>query len=77
MSVGRGIGIGAPGLAGTPSRHQTIPAKCADEGHPGVTFHPQMNQTWCLCGAVITVGNAVVWPKPTDCGGPLVACHHT
>ncbi|WP_207009804.1 hypothetical protein [Nocardioides aromaticivorans] len=74
--IGRGIGMGAPGFGGTPSPHQTIPAKCGGEGHPGVTYNPWHDTTWCLCGEVVTKGNRVVWPKPTDCGGPLVHCRH-
>lgn len=35
-------------------RHQL----CADMNHPGVTYNPLYNRTWCLCGAVIPPATA-------------------
>ena len=36
---------------------RTRPDLCAEHGHPGVTYHPQMDKTWCLCGEVVRDGN--------------------
>lgn len=70
------IGVAAPGLVGDPGPHQHRPARCADHGHPGVTYHPQMDRTWCLCGVVVRDGNTVTWPKADGCHGPLTDCAH-
>lgn len=48
------------------------PERCAAAGHPGMTFNPFLDATWCLCGAVIRKGR----PDTVDqhlacCGGPL------
>ena len=32
-------------------------AWCEERGHPGTTFNPLMNQTWCACGEVVTAGD--------------------
>ena len=78
------IGVVGHGIS-TPSRHATRPDLCASHGHPGVTYHPWLaadlthstaGSTWCLCGQVVVDGDHIVWPKPDDCGGPLVTCHH-
>ena len=45
------------------------PDLCAEQGHPGVTYHPQMDRTWCLCGDVIRDGNH--FTHAACCGGPL------
>lgn len=71
MSLGLGIGVGAVGHGGKPSPYRTRPDLCGEHGHPGVTYHPQMNRTWCLCGEVVTDGNTVTWPKADGIGGPL------
>lgn len=47
--------------AGSPSPTRNRPDRCVSHGHPGVTFHPQMNKTWCLCGEVIRDGEQVDW----------------
>lgn len=47
------------------------PERCAEHGHPGVTFNPREGKTWCLCGAVVVEGDAVVTPHAACCGGPL------
>lgn len=82
MSALLGIGVGAVGHAGIRGRHELLPlaerhAWCAANDHPGSTFNPWQARAWCLCGEVIRDGDAVAWPKATDCGGPLVTCHHT
>ncbi len=75
-----GIGLGAHGVAtplpGTPRRHdhRLRADLCAAFGHPAVTFNPWHNRSWCQCGRAVSEGNAVEWPKPTDCGGYLVDC---
>lgn len=48
------------------------PARCAAAGHPGVTFNPLDNETYCLCGRRFYPGR----PTTVDqhiacCGGPL------
>lgn len=65
------IGTGALGHGGEPSKWRTRPDLCAEHDHPGVTYHPQMNQTWCLCGDVIRDGDQVRWPKADGIYGPL------
>lgn len=69
-------GNGAQGHAGDPGPHQHRPERCADRDHPGVTYNPWHDKTWCLCGEVVRDGNAVEWPKATGCEGPLVDCAH-
>ena len=44
-------------------------AKCAELGHPGATFNPWLNKTWCMCGTVVRDGNH--HQHVTCCGGPL------
>ena len=46
--------------------------KCAELGHPGVTFNnvPTVNRTWCVCGAVTYPGDHAVHGVAC-CGGPL------
>lgn len=50
-----------------------LPAKrpdlCAGYGHPGCTYNPLMDMTWCLCGAVIRDGDQNTLAD--QCGGPL------
>lgn len=85
MSAGwaGGFGIVGHGVS-TPRRHEHVTRRdlCGAFGHPAVTFHPYMaanlarggSSSWCLCGLAVSDGNAVEWPKPTDCGGYLVDC---
>lgn len=55
-----------------PARHRTRPEKCADHGHPGVTFNPWLLTTWCLCGHTTYPGRpATVDDHLACCGGPL------
>lgn len=42
---------------------------CAQLGHPGATYNPLMDKTWCACGAVIRDGDH--FEHVTCCGGPL------
>lgn len=44
---------------------------CADMDHPGVTYNPWLDRTWCLCGARTYPGDAVTHPHVACCGGPL------
>ena len=55
-------------------KHVTHPERCADHGHPGVTYHPWHDVTACLCGVRWQTGDRVVWPKADGCGGPLADC---
>lgn len=57
------------GRTAQPAAYRTCPEKCADMRHPGVTFHPGYNRTWCLCGAVIYKG------KPDTVDEHLACCH--
>lgn len=54
-----------------PDTWRTCPEKCADHGHPGVTYNPWADRTWCLCGQVTRDGHHVALPKPTTPPGPL------
>lgn len=48
------------------------PAKCAVAGHPGVTYNPMTDETFCLCGERISSGLAdSVDEHLACCGGPL------
>lgn len=45
---------------------------CADMGHPGVTYNPNEDKTWCLCGIRVYPGRtASVDQHLACCGGPL------
>jgi len=57
------VGLGVPGPKPTSYRR---PDLCADLDHPGITYHPWMDQTWCLCGRRVQPGNQV--PVITDSG---------
>jgi len=69
VPFGLGIGIGAVGLTGTPSPTRKNPTQCADSGHPGASYNPWHDKTWCLCGAVTYPGNR--FEHVACCGGPL------
>ena len=69
FTPGWGIGIGAPGLAGEPSRHRTTPEDCGLGFHPPATFNPWHDMTWCLCGAKTYPGNVAT--HAACCDGPL------
>lgn len=64
-----GFGVVGLGDAGDPSSHRKRPDLCAAHGHPGATFNPRQNRTWCLCGSVIREGNH--FTHAACCGGPL------
>ena len=34
---------------------------CSALGHPGATYHPQLDRTWCTCGERTYPGSAVDW----------------
>lgn len=70
------IGVVGHGVNRGTATHTPRPELCADHDHPGNLYHPQQDRTWCLCGAVIRDGDAVKWPKPTQCGGALSTCNH-
>lgn len=36
------------------SRHRPW---CIEHGHPGTTYNPLLNKTWCACGEVVTDGD--------------------
>ena len=66
-----GFGVVGLGDPGAPSLTRKAPERCADYDHPGVTYHPQLDKTWCLCGAVVRDGDRVATPHMACCGGPL------
>jgi len=45
------------------------PDLCEGEGHPGVTYNPLTDKTWCLCGERVYKGNQHTWADAK--GGPL------
>lgn len=53
----------------TPNYYRTRPDRCAEHNHPGVTFNPLMNRTWCLCGERRYEG------RPTSVDEHLACCH--
>lgn len=54
------------------SRSRTCPDRCADAGHPGVTYNPWEDRTWCLCGVHTYLGRPdTVAQHLACCGGPL------
>ena len=70
------IGVVGHGIGGDKEPHTRHPERCADHGHPGNTYNPWLDKTWCCCGEVIRDGNTIKWPKPTQCGGALSTCNH-
>ena len=57
---------------GQPLGECPVLPSCGSLGHPGVTYHPGLDNTWCLCGKRIYPGR----PYTVDqhiacCGGPL------
>lgn len=53
-------------------RYRTRPDRCAGMGHPGVTYNPLYDRTWCLCGEKIYDGQpATVDQHLACCNGPL------
>jgi hypothetical protein len=45
-------------------------AKCAEMDHPGVTYSPWVNLTFCVCGLVSVTGDSHSHGIAC-CGGPL------
>lgn len=68
MSTTWTAGVVGLGVA-SPSRTRKRPDLCAEHGHPGVTYNPQMGRTWCLCGQVARDGDHHT--HAACCGGPL------
>ncbi len=63
------IGIAGHGVS-APALIRMRPDLCAEHGHPGVTYNPWHDKTWCLCGEVVVNGNHDTWAD--KCGGPLI-----
>lgn len=63
-----GFGIVGHGV-NTPARTRKRPDLCADYDHPGCTYNPWADQTWCLCGDVTYDGDQAT--HAACCGGPL------
>lgn len=63
------IGTGAVGHGGDPSPTRKRPDLCGAFGHPGVTYHPWLDRTWCLCGRWF--GDGDHFEHAACCGGPL------
>lgn len=52
--------------------HRTRPELCAQHGHPGVTWNPWEDRTWCLCGKHTYKGRAATVDQHLACcDGPL------
>lgn len=66
---GGGFGNVGLGVGGDPSPTRKRPDLCAEYDHPGVTFNPWQDRTWCLCGEVVRDGNH--FTHAACCGGPL------
>ncbi len=45
-------------------------AACTEMGHPGVTYSPSVDRTWCICGESTYLGD-VAQHGLACCGGPL------
>lgn len=69
-ATGMGMGVVGLGHTNAPDLMVKRPDLCAEQGHPGATYNPHMDKTWCLCGDVIRDGNHFV--HAACCGGPLV-----
>lgn len=72
MSAGWVGGFGVVGLGdpGKPASYRTRPDLCEDMGHPGATYNPWHDRTWCLCGEVVVDGNHA--SHVACCDGPLI-----
>jgi hypothetical protein len=70
---GHGFGNVGLGIGGDPSPTRTRPDLCAERGHPGATYNPWRDKTWCLCGEVVRDGNHHT--HAACCGGPLVTAN--
>ena len=65
-----GFGVVGLGDPGSPSPTRKRPDLCAEHGHPGVTYNPWQDRTWCLCGDVVRDGDH--YTHAACCGGPLM-----
>lgn len=65
-----GFGIVGLGVAGESAKTRPRPDLCAEHDHPGCTYNPWSNKTWCLCGEVVRDGNHAT--HAACCDGPLV-----
>ena len=74
MSGDSAVGVCGVGHPGDPLPGRTRPELCASVGHPYVTHNPWHDQSWCLCGAIVSPGQHVDLPKPTTHPGPLWEC---
>lgn len=72
-----GIGLCGPGSEPQPDPfpHRKRPDLCASFDHPGSTYNPHMDKTWCLCGEIIRDGNHATHDD-CCCGGRLIECLH-
>ncbi|MDQ0726838.1 hypothetical protein QFZ21_001838 [Microbacterium sp. W4I20] len=64
-------GVVRQGISGDPTRHRTTPELCPWFFHPPVTYNPQMNRTWCLCGAKTYPGDCTTETHLACCDGAL------
>lgn len=64
-----GFGVVGVGDAGSASPTRKRPDLCVEHGHPGVTYNPWADATWCLCGEVVRDGDQAT--HAACCGGPL------
>ena len=46
-----------------------VSVRCASLGHPGATYNPWLDRTWCLCGEVVRSGDH--FEHVACCAGPL------
>lgn len=76
MSAGLDYYAGMSRPAQSLPTYRTCPEKCADYNHPGVTYNPWHDRTWCICGDVIRDGNQVIVPHAACCGGVLTEGAH-
>ena len=65
-----GVAVVGHGVS-APLKTRKRPDLCAEHDHPGVTYNPWLDKTWCLCGQIIRDGNQVAIPHAACCGGPL------
>ncbi|MDB5716471.1 MAG: hypothetical protein JWO15_3868 [Sphingomonadales bacterium] len=72
---GGGLGNVGLGFGGAPSTHKPRPDLCESLGHPGETYNPWTDKTWCLCGAVVVADNTA-GHESCCCGGRLLKCRH-
>lgn len=54
-----GFGVVGLGVSGEPATTFPRPDLCSSHSHPGVTYNPWMNSTWCLCGQRVQPGRQI------------------